>query len=80
MEFGHCTYKWIDFLTPLDVLIGVTKHIIREEAFMTFDIHDHGRLNYTLMEIDLFSFCLQKEVKVVANMSPTGCYIRIHKR
>ena len=60
MEFGHCTYKWIDFLTPLDVLIGV-RACIRKEAFMTFDVQDDGRLYFTHTET------YQNEVRVVAN-------------
>ena len=46
MQFGHPTYKWIGIFSPLDVLIGVGAYT-REEAYMTFDVNDGGRLNYT---------------------------------
>ena len=46
MQFGPSTYKWIGIFTPLDVLIGVGAYT-REEAYMTFDVNDDGRLNYT---------------------------------
>ena len=44
VQFGHSTQKWIGLFTPLDVLIGVRA---REENFMTFDVHDNGRLTFT---------------------------------
>ena len=66
MQFGPSTHKWIGFFTPFDVLIRVRPYI-REEAFMTFDVHDDGRISFTHTKIDAFSFCLQKEVRVVAN-------------
>ena len=37
MEFGPSTYKWLGFLTALDVLIGVRAYI-GEEACMTVDV------------------------------------------
>ena len=57
MQFGHSTYQWISLFTPSDVLIG-TKAYVVEEAFMTFDVHDDGRLTFTRTETYLFSFCL----------------------
>ena len=53
------THKWIDSFTQLDVFIGLRDYI-GEEAFMTFDVHDDGRLTFTHIETNLFSFCWHK--------------------
>ena len=52
--------------TPLDVLIGI-KAYTHEEALITFDVYDDGKLIFTHTETDLFSFCLHKEVRVITN-------------
>ena len=59
-------HKWIGLFTPLDVLIG-GKAYIGAEAFMTFDVQDDGRLTFTHMETNLYSFCLHKEVRLITN-------------
>ena len=51
------THEWMGLFTPLDGLIGV-KAYIGEEACMSFDVHDDGRLTFTRTETYLFSFCL----------------------
>ena len=66
MQLRPSAHKWIGLFTPLNVLIGV-KAYTGEEAFMTFDVEDDGRLTFTHTETDLLSFCLHKEVKVIAN-------------
>ena len=60
MQFGHSTHKWICFFTPLDVLIGV-RVLIGEETFMTFDVHDDGRLNFTHNRFACFLFAKGSE-------------------
>ena len=50
MKFGPSTQKLIGLLTPLDVLIGVRAYI-GEEVFMTFHVHDDGRLTFMHMEV-----------------------------
>ena len=45
MKFGPSTQKLIGLFTPLDVLIGVRAYI-GEEVFMTFHVHDDGRLEF----------------------------------
>ena len=66
---GKCKLNllhWIGLFNPLDVLIGVRAYT-EEEAFMTCDVHDDGRYIRTYRKCFSFSFCLQKEVRVVAN-------------
>ena len=67
------THKWIGFFIPLDVLTRVRAYIA-EETFMSFDVQDDDRLNYTHSENDLFSFCLQNEVRVVGNDGSNWCF------
>ena len=59
MQLRLFMHKWIDSFTQLDVLIGVRTYI-GEEAFMTFDVHFDGSLNFTHTKIYLYSFCLHK--------------------
>ena len=66
MQIGCATQKLMGLFTPLDVLIGVKAYIGGQEC-MVFDVHDDGRLIFTPKETNLFSFCLHKEVKVIAN-------------
>ena len=70
MQFGSSTQNWMGLLIVLDVLIGV-KGYIGEEVCMTFDVQDDGRLTFTHKETNLFSFCLQKDVRVIANNGST---------
>ena len=65
-QIRSSTQKWVGLFTPLDVLIGV-KVYIGEEVCMTFDVQDDGRLTFTHKEINMFIFCLHKEVRVIAN-------------
>ena len=46
MQFGPSTQMGIGLFTPLDVFIGVRAYI-GEEIFITFDVHDDGRLTFT---------------------------------
>ena len=66
MQFGPSIHKWINFITPSDVLIRVRAYI-REEGFLNFDVRDDGSLCYTHRENVSFSCSLQKEVRVVGN-------------
>ena len=43
MHVGPSTRKWIGFLTPLEVLVGVRGYP-GEPSFVTFDVRDYGRL------------------------------------
>ena len=52
MQIGFATQKWMGLFTPLDVLIGVRAYV-GEEACMTFDVHDDGRLTFTQMKTNL---------------------------
>ena len=63
MQFWPSTHKWIDLFIILDVLVGI-KAYIGEEAFMTFDVQDDGRLIFTHKETNMFSFCLCKELRI----------------
>ena len=57
MQFGPTTHKWTEAFSPLDVLIGVRAYN-GEDTFMTFNVHDNSRLNYTYRKTNLFCFCL----------------------
>ena len=61
---GKCNLNllhWIGLFNPLDVLIGVRAYT-EEEAFMTCDVHDDGRLNYAHIEnVFLFLFVYKKK-------------------
>ena len=43
MSLMVSTRKWIGFLTPLEVLVGVRGYP-GEPSFVTFDVRDYGRL------------------------------------
>ena len=60
---GKCNLNllhWIGLFNPLDVLIGVRAYT-EEEAFMTFDVHDDGRLNFTHNRFACFLFAKGSE-------------------
>ena len=65
MQFGYSTQKWMDLFTPLN-FDGV-KTYIGEEACTIVDVQDDGRLTFTQTKTNLISFCLHKEVMVIAN-------------
>ena len=66
IQIGFSTHKWMGLFRLFDVLIGV-KAYIGEEACMNFDVHGDGRITFTHTKTNLFSFCLHKEVRMIAN-------------